>query len=63
MLWTTTNLMLALGVVTTVLKLYMILVQVLKNSSHGHKISPAKAVREEAKRASANKYLRGGECV
>ena len=55
MLWTTTNLMLALGVVTTVLKLYMILVQVLKNSSHGHKISPAKAVREEAKRASANK--------
>ena len=54
MLWTATNLMLAIGVVTTVLKLYMILVQVLKNSSHGHKIRPAKVVREEAKKA-ANK--------
>lgn len=55
MLWTAANLMLAIGVVTTVLKLYMILVQVLKNSSHGHKIRPAKAVREEAKKASTNK--------
>ena len=55
MLWTTANLMLAIGVVTTILKLYLVLVQVLKNSSRGHKIRPAKAVREEAKRASANK--------
>lgn len=56
MLWTAANLMLAIGVVTTILKLYMILVQVMKNSSHGHKIRPAKIVREEAKRkASANK--------
>lgn len=56
MLWTAANLMLAIGVVTTILKLYIILVQVLKNSSHGHKIRPAKIVREEAKRkASANK--------
>lgn len=55
MLWTAANLMLAIGVVTTILKLYMILVQVMKNSSHGHKIRPAKAVREEAKKASSNK--------
>lgn len=56
MLWTAANLMLAIGVVTTILKLYLVLVQVLKNSSRGHKIRPAKVVREEAKkRASANK--------
>lgn len=55
MLWTTTNLMLALGVVTTILKLYMILVQVLKNSSHGHKIRSAKVVREEKAKKAANK--------